>query len=95
MNIEKKSVGQTPVEWLIDEWLHLDAEFDMVLIDKKTYWEKLREKQNQAKEMEKNLVCDSWDDGYGKGLRTREEKITDPVFNSKHYYDTNYKKEEQ
>jgi phosphoenolpyruvate synthase/pyruvate phosphate dikinase len=45
--------NMTAVEWLIDEWLHLDAEFDMVLIDKKIYWEKLKEKQNQAKEMEK------------------------------------------
>jgi hypothetical protein len=42
----------TAVEWLMDEWLHLDAEFDMVLIDRNTYWEKLKEIQCQAKEME-------------------------------------------
>jgi hypothetical protein len=44
---------QTAVEWLINEWMYLDAEFDMVLIDKNTYWEKLKEKHNQAKEIEK------------------------------------------
>jgi hypothetical protein len=43
--------------------------------------------------MEENMVCESWDDGYEKGLRTREEKIIDPVFNSKHYYDTKFKSE--
>jgi hypothetical protein len=50
---------QTAVEWLINEWMHLDAEFDMVLIDKNTYWEKLKEKHNQAKEMEKQQMKDA------------------------------------
>jgi hypothetical protein len=54
-----------------------------------------RDEIQQALKMEENMVCDSWDDGYEKGLKTREEKIINPVFNSKHYYDTNYKKEEQ
>ncbi len=58
---------QTAVEWLVDEWLHLDAEFDMVLIDKKIYWEKLKEKQNQAKEMEKQQMFDFADE-YGAYL---------------------------
>jgi hypothetical protein len=53
----------TAVDWLINEWMHLDAEFDMVLIDKNTYWEKLKEKHNQAKEMEKQQHSDTWDDG--------------------------------
>jgi hypothetical protein len=50
---------QTAVEWLINEWMHLDAEFDMVLIDKNTYWEKLKEKHNQAKEIEKQQINDA------------------------------------
>jgi hypothetical protein len=50
---------QTAVDWLINEWMHLDAEFDMVLIDKNTYWEKLKEKHNQAKEMEKVQIIDA------------------------------------
>jgi hypothetical protein len=72
----------TPIEWLVNE-LGLDCTTDH------------QDEIQQALKMEENMVCDSWDDGYEKGLRTREEKITDPVFNSKHYYDTNYKKEEQ
>jgi len=54
---------QTAVEWLINEWMHLDAEFDMVFIDKNTYWEKLKEKHNQAKEMEKQQIVDAYDNG--------------------------------
>jgi hypothetical protein len=54
------------VEWLIDEWLHLDADFDMVLIDRKTYWDKLKEVQRQAKEMEQEQrkVTENTSDGY-------------------------------
>lgn len=56
---------QTAVEWLINEWLYLDSEFDMMLIDKKIYWERLREKHNQAKEMEKQQIMDAYlIDGY-------------------------------
>lgn len=29
---------ETAVEWLCNEWLYIDQEFDMKLIDKKTYW---------------------------------------------------------
>jgi hypothetical protein len=60
---------QTAVEWLINEWMHLDAEFDMVLIDKNTYWEKLKEKHNQAKKMEKQQIIDSHNQGYADGYR--------------------------
>jgi hypothetical protein len=51
---------QTAVEWLVDEWLHLDAEFDMVLIDRNTYWEKLKEIQRQALEMEEEQHGYNW-----------------------------------
>ena len=84
MNKENKSVNQTPVEWLQNEIDNKDmGEIPM--------W--IYEFIEHAKQMEENLVCESWDDGYQKGLRTREEKITDPVFNSKHYYDTKFKSE--
>jgi hypothetical protein len=75
---------QTAVEWLIDEWLHLDAEFDMVLIDKKIYWEKLKEKQNQAKEMEKQQIIDafSWN-VYGEDNRRDGEQYYTETFKSK------------
>ena len=55
---------QTAVEWLCNEWLYIDQEFDMKLIDKKTYWERLKSVQEQAKAMEKeqmnkntNFIC--------------------------------------
>ena len=71
------------VEWLIDEWLHLDADFDMVLIDRKTYWDKLKEIQRQAKEMEEEQRGYSEEDvrlayfqgekdSYVKGGQTKE-----------------------
>jgi len=44
---------QTAVEWLCNEWLYIDQEFDMKLIDKKTYWERLKSVQEQVKAMEK------------------------------------------
>lgn len=47
---------QTAVEWLCNEWLYIDQEFDLMLIDKKIYWEKLRAVQEQAKEMEKKQL---------------------------------------
>jgi len=43
----------TAVEWLCNEWLYLDQQFDMCLIDRNIYWDKLRQIQEQAKEMEK------------------------------------------
>ena len=53
----------TAVEWLINEWLYLDQKFDMCLIDRNIYWDKLRQIQEQAKEMEKEQIIDAWDDG--------------------------------
>ena len=44
------------VEWLCNEWLYIDQEFDMKLIDKKIYWERLKSVQEQAKEMEKEQI---------------------------------------
>lgn len=47
---------ETAVEWLCNEWLYIDQEFDMKLIDKKTYWERLKSVQEQAIKMEKEQL---------------------------------------
>ena len=46
----------------------------------------------QAKAMEKEQIIDAWNDGYEKGLRVREEKIINPVFDAETYYDDTYGK---
>ena len=51
--LNTNNMEKTAVEWLCNEWLYIDQEFDMNLIDKKTYWERLRSIQKQAKVMEK------------------------------------------
>jgi hypothetical protein len=93
MNIENKSVNQTPVEWQFEQLFNSFEKFNNGEFTFNDYLKRNLEIRKQALKMEENMVCDSWDDGYGKGLRTREEKIIDPVFNSKHYYDTKFKSE--
>ena len=44
--------NQSAVDFLINQWLYLDTEFEMRLMDKNTYWEELRKVQFKAKEME-------------------------------------------
>lgn len=44
----------------------------------------------EAKEMEKEQIKNAWNDGYEKGLRTREEKISNPAFDAETYYANNY-----
>jgi hypothetical protein len=49
--------NQSAVDFLINQWLYLDTEFEMGLMDKNTYWQKLREIQAQSKEMfEKQII---------------------------------------
>ena len=55
---------ETAVEWLCNEWLYIDQEFDMKLIDKKTYWERLKSVQEQAKAMEKQQIIEAREDGH-------------------------------
>jgi hypothetical protein len=77
---------QTAVDWLINEWMHLDAEFDMVLIDKNTYWEKLKEKHNQAKEMEKEQIMKAVYDSMGTNFDPnmgRAEQYYNQTFKNK------------
>jgi hypothetical protein len=73
----------TAVDWLINEWMHLDAEFDLVLIDKNTYWKKLKEKHNQAKEMEKEQINKACYDGYYQEEMMNTKEYYDKTFNSK------------
>jgi hypothetical protein len=55
---------QTAVEWLCEQWLYLDSEFDMMMIDKKIYWEKLRELQVKAKQMEREQIEEAYKEGW-------------------------------
>lgn len=54
--------SQSAVDFLINQWLYLDTEFEMGLMDKNTYWQKLREIQAQAKEMFEKQIKNAWDD---------------------------------
>jgi hypothetical protein len=56
--------NQSAVDFLINQWLYLDTEFEMGLMDKNTYWQKLREIQSQSKEMFEKQIIDAYDDGY-------------------------------
>lgn len=58
---------ETTVEWLCNEWLYIDQEFDMKLIDKKTYWERLKSVQDQAKAMEKAEKDKQYQRGFKDG----------------------------
>lgn len=64
---------QTAVEWLCNEWLYIDQEFDMKLIDKKTYWERLKSVQEQAKAMEKEQIMKARQDIFHTGNLTNEQ----------------------
>jgi hypothetical protein len=71
---------QTSIEWLVEQWPILESQLPQQLI-------------KQAKEMEKNNICDAWDNGYDKGTRDRIEKISNPVGNAEQYYNQTYKSE--
>jgi hypothetical protein len=73
---------KTAVEWLQDTWLNYP---DLCSYDKIQEW------FEQAKEMERDNVCDAWDDGYDKGMRDRIEKISNPVGNAEQYYEQTFK----
>ena len=82
---------ETAVEWLCNEWLYIDQEFDMKLIDKKTYWERLRSVQEQAKAIEKDQHQETF-----KQARLAKifEKDMPPVWESwEQYYNETFKLE--
>lgn len=55
---------QTAVEWLCNEWSCIDQDFDLNLINKKIYWQKLKSVQEQAKAMEKEQIIDAHNNGH-------------------------------
>jgi hypothetical protein len=71
---------QTAVEWLVEE-----------LTKQNMFMHLFAKEIEQAKEMEKDNVCDAWDDGYDKGMRDRIEKISNPVGNAEQYYQQTFK----
>ena len=72
---------QTAVEWLYDKIKHgiTKKQFDEFILE--------------AKEMEKQEIMNTWDDGYDKGTRDRLEKISNPVGNAEQYYNETFKSE--
>jgi hypothetical protein len=65
-----EQVKQTAIDWLIEQWPILESQLPPQLIE-------------QAKEMEKEQIIKSFDDGF-------EEM---PYKNGEHYYNENYKSE--
>jgi hypothetical protein len=45
----------------------------------------------EAKELYHKQSMDSWDAGYQAGRKTRDEKISDPVYDAKHHADLKFK----
>jgi hypothetical protein len=45
----------------------------------------------EAKEMYHKQSMESWDAGYQAGKKTRDQKISDPVYDAKHYADLKFK----
>jgi len=81
---------KTAVEWLVDELLHLDNEFDMKLIDKNEYQARRKQVIEQAKEMEKEQIMTAFTQGdiFGADFFDRVN-IT-----AEEYYNETFKSEE-
>jgi hypothetical protein len=54
---------QTATEWMANELLYLDNEYDMKLIDKNEYQARRKQIIEQAKEMEKEQHKKTWSEG--------------------------------
>ena len=52
---------QTATEWMANELLYLDNEYDMKLIDKNEYQARRKQIIDQAKAMEKEQIIDARD----------------------------------
>ena len=77
---------ETAVEWLCNEWLYIDQEFDMKLIDKKTYWERLKSVQEQAKAIEKEQIIKSVEDAQSTDFYVK-------YYDAEQYYNETFKSE--
>jgi hypothetical protein len=76
-------MNQTAVNWLIEQ---LEKEYNSFPLLN-------AESCIKAQQMEKEQICDAWDDGYDKGMRDRIEKISNPVGNAEQYYNKTFKSE--
>lgn len=74
---------KTAVKWMANELLHLDHEFDMKLIDKNEYQARRKKVTNQAKEMEKEQICDAWYNSLTKGDFNSALEYYNETFKSK------------
>jgi len=54
---------QTATEWMANELLYLDNEYDMKLIDKNEYQARRKQIIEQAEEMEKEQHKKTWSEG--------------------------------
>ena len=87
---------QTAVEWMANELLHLDHEFDMKLIDKNEYQARRKQVTNQAKEMEKEQMNNFFKNGieYGFDSYHANELAEEPTRpNFEQYYNETFKSE--
>ena len=84
---------QTAVEWYAAQSMQLEIQRGKGIISISQMLNELSNIFQQAKEMEKNNICDAWDNGYDKGTRDRIEKISNPVGNAEQYYNETFKSE--
>ena len=82
--------NQSAVDFLINQWLYLDTEFEMGLMDKNTYWQKLREIQAKSKEMFEKQICNTWENGYEHGACVNEEKR---IYHGNQYFNQIFKQQ--
>lgn len=84
---------ETAVEWLCNEWLYIDQEFDMKLIDKKAYWERLKSVQEQAKAMEKERMIEFTNDYVLTQCNASFEGNVSAELSAEEYYELTFKSE--
>jgi hypothetical protein len=86
---------KTAVEWMANELLYLDNEYDMKFIDKNEY--QIRRKQiiEQAKEMEESVTKTAYEVGIARGMSYDEEIYhKNNWWSSEQYYNETFKSEE-
>jgi hypothetical protein len=84
---------QTAVEWLANELLHLDHEFDMKLIDKNEYQTRRKQVTKQAKAMEKERIIEFTNDYILTQCSASFEGIVTVEMSTEKYYELTFKSE--
>jgi hypothetical protein len=72
---------QTAVEWMANELLYLDNEYDMKLIDKNEYQAKRKQIIEQAKAMEKEQIIEAYETAMETDIYNEPLKIGKDYFN--------------